>query len=105
MYYGKAVIGTGYSGNLDFMNPDNACLIDYTLVAVEQGEYPHPHGQLWAEPDIGQAADARRRLAEDGALRARLGARAAAYMRTHHSFAAIGARYRRRLARLGFLAS
>jgi len=101
MYYGKAVIGTGYSGNVDFMNPDNALLIDYTLVPVKPGEYPHSDGQLWAEPDIDQAAAAMRALTNDRTLRETLGRRAAQYMRAHHSFAAIGARYRRRLRQLG----
>jgi glycosyltransferase involved in cell wall biosynthesis len=103
MYYGKPVIGTGYSGNLDFMNPDNACLVDYLLVPVQPGEYPHPEGQLWADPDVEQAASYMRAIRNDAALRQRLGARAAEFMRAHHSFAATGARYRRRLARLGFV--
>jgi glycosyltransferase involved in cell wall biosynthesis len=103
MYYGKPVIGTGYSGNLDFMNPDNACLVDYLLVPVREGEYPHAEGQFWADPDVEQAASHMRAIAGDGATRQRIGTRAAEYMRAHHSFAAVGARYRRRLARLGFL--
>ena len=103
MYYGKPVIGTGYSGNLDFMHPDNACLVDYLLVPVKPGEYPHADGQLWADPDIEQAASYMRAIRDDAALRQRRGARAAEYMRAQHSFAATGARYRRRLARLGFV--
>ena len=97
MFYGKPVIGTAYSGNLDYMNPDNACLVDATLVPVREGEYPFPDGQLWAEPDVEQAANYMRRLVAEPAWSSQLGARAAAYMRTHHSFAAIGGRYRRRL--------
>jgi glycosyltransferase involved in cell wall biosynthesis len=103
MHYGKPVIGTGYSGNVDYMHPDNACLVDYVLVPVRPGEYPHAEGQHWADPDVEQAASYMRALARDPGLRQRLGARAADYMRAHHSFAAAGARYRRRLARLGFL--
>jgi glycosyltransferase involved in cell wall biosynthesis len=103
MHYGKPVIGTGYSGNLDYMNPDNACLVDYVLVPVAEGEYPHAEGQLWADPDVEQAAWYMRRIADDASLRQRLGARAAQYMHAHHSFAAVGAHYRRRLAKLGFV--
>ncbi len=103
MYYGKPVIGTAYSGNLDYMNPDNACLVDAVLVPVKEGEYPFAQGQLWADPDVEHAAHHMRRLVADRAWGAELGARAARYMRAHHSFAAVGARYRARLARLGFV--
>jgi glycosyltransferase involved in cell wall biosynthesis len=41
MLLGKPVIATGYSGNMDFMRPDNSCLIDYSLVDVKVAEYPH----------------------------------------------------------------
>ena len=34
--YGKPVIVTGYSGNLDFTNESNACMVDYTLVPVKE---------------------------------------------------------------------
>jgi glycosyltransferase involved in cell wall biosynthesis len=105
MYFGKPVIGTAYSGNLDYMNPDNACLVDALLVPVREGEYPFPEGQLWADPDIDQAAHYMRRLVDEPAWARAIGARAAAYMRTQHGFAAIGARYRRRLEQLGFVSS
>jgi len=100
MFHGKPVIGTAYSGNLDYMNPDNACLVDAVLVDVREGEYPFAAGQKWAEPDVGQAADYMRRLVRDRAWAERLGSRAREYMRAHHSFAAIGARYRRRVMEL-----
>ena len=104
MFYGKPAIGTAYSGNLDYMNPDNSCLVDAMLVPVVEGEYPFPDGQLWADADVDQAAEHMRRLVADPGLAAAIGARATAYMRAQHGFAAIGARYRRRLAQLGFVA-
>lgn len=104
MFHGKPVIGTAYSGNLDYMNPDNACLVDAVLVDVREGEYPFAAGQKWAEPDIAQAADYMRRLVADRAWGARLGARARESMRAHHSFAAIGARYRRRVMEIQAMA-
>lgn len=105
MYFGKPVIGTAYSGNLDYMNPDNSCLVDAVLVPVREGEYPFPDGQLWADADVEQAADHMQRLVGEPSHAAAIGARAAAYMRAQHGFAAIGARYRRRLAQLGFVAA
>ncbi|MFO1413384.1 MAG: glycosyltransferase family 4 protein [Burkholderiales bacterium] len=101
MYCGKPVIATGYSGNMDFTHEDNSLLVDYTLVPVREGEYPFPEGQIWAEPDTAQAAEHMQRLVADRALGGRIGARAADYIRTHHSFRAIGERYHRRLLKIG----
>ncbi|HPF57799.1 MAG TPA: glycosyltransferase [Candidatus Competibacteraceae bacterium] len=103
MYFGKPVIATGYSGNLDFMNEANSCLVDCTLIPVGADAYPHGAGQRWAEPDVEQAAWYLRRLVADAAYTADLGQRAAHYIRTYHSFAAAGARHRRRLEQLGLL--
>ncbi|MEN5274433.1 glycosyltransferase [Stenotrophomonas lactitubi] len=55
MRLGKPVIATGWSGNMDFMNAGNSLLVDYTLVPVKTGEYPHAEGQVWAEPDVRHA--------------------------------------------------
>jgi hypothetical protein len=40
MALGKTVVATGYSGNLQFMTPENSLLVDYDLVGVrhEDGE-------------------------------------------------------------------
>lgn len=103
MYRAKPVIATGYSGNLDFMNADNSCLIDHRLVAVGRQRYPEGAGQIWAEADVGMASAAMRRLVEDPAMARELGTAGARFIRRHHSYAAIGARYRRRLEQLGLL--
>jgi glycosyltransferase involved in cell wall biosynthesis len=50
MYYSKPVIATGYSGNMDFTTPENAFLIDYDLVAVQQDTGAYKAGYVWAEP-------------------------------------------------------
>ena len=63
----KPVIVTGYSGNMDFTNPQNACLVDYQLVDVGPDEYPHAAGQRWADPDLEQAAEYMRRVVRDPA--------------------------------------
>jgi glycosyltransferase involved in cell wall biosynthesis len=55
MVLGKPVIATAYSGNMDFMNKANSFLVDYSLIDVREGEYPHSEGQKWAEPDVKQA--------------------------------------------------
>ncbi len=80
MLAGKAVVGTGWSGNLDFMDRDCARLVDYDLVAVEdsQGLYAGGH---WAEPDVEDAARQLARLMQFPDERSALGAAAAAAIR------------------------
>lgn len=97
MYFGKPVIATAYSGNLDFMTPETACLVDYRLVPVKPGEYPCGEGQSWAEPSIEQAAEHMARLVDDPAASRRLGARASAWIRRTCSPLALGLSYRDRL--------
>lgn len=77
MYLGKPVIGTAWSGNMEFMNQDNACLVDYALVPVEEGEYPFWQDQHWAEADLDQAAAFMRRVSEDREWARAMGSRAA----------------------------
>ena len=75
MAIGKPVIATGWSGNMEFMDGDCAALVGYTLVPVKEGQYPGGQGQRWADPDIQQAADWMRRLADDSGMAAQLGRR------------------------------
>lgn len=72
MLLGKPVIATGYSGNLDFTQTGTAALVDYRPRRVAAGEYPFAERLVWAEPDIGHAADWMHRMAGDVALRDRL---------------------------------
>ncbi len=76
MLLGRPVVATGWSGNLDFMDADSAALVPCRLVPARdpRGVFEAP-GAVWAEPDIGAAAAWLRRLADDPALRAELGAR------------------------------
>jgi len=81
MGIGKPVIGTGYSGNLDFMDVTNSCLVGYRLCPITADDHAHnpgaaplyPEGTLWAQPDIDQAVEWMRILAADQRLRDRIG--------------------------------
>lgn len=57
MLLGKHVIGTNWSGNLDFMNNKNSNLIDYKLIEISEDAGPYKKGNLWADADINDAAD------------------------------------------------
>lgn len=78
MALGKPVIATGWSGNMDFMSAENSLLIDYVLVPVQAGDYPHSHGARWAEPNHSAAAAAMLRLVDQPDLARSLGAKASA---------------------------
>jgi glycosyltransferase involved in cell wall biosynthesis len=74
MFLERAVIATGWSGNMDFMDADSARLVGYRLVPARdpRGVFEAP-GAMWAEPDLGDAVAALRRLADDAQARAALG--------------------------------
>lgn len=97
MFLGKPVIATDYSGNLDFMNETNSCLVRYNLINVEEGQYPYAKGQVWAEPDIDHAVHYILKLLDDREYGRRLGAIASRHIRTYFSYKAIGLRYKNRL--------
>lgn len=90
MYLGKPVIATAYSGNMEFMNHENSCLVPYQLIAVKLDEYPNADGQVWADPDVDAAAQEMKKVFEDPSFAASIGNNAAEYMREHHSFAVAG---------------
>ena len=97
MLLGKPVIGTGYSGNMDFMNADNSCVVDFEMVPVPMDAYPYWDGQEWADPDIGQAADYMKRLYVDQAYREQIARRGQEQIRSGHSSAVVGAMMKGRL--------
>lgn len=78
MAIGKPVIATGWSGNMDFMDHENSCLVDSRLVDIRAGEYLHGEGQQWADPDVAHAARHMRRLFSDPEHARSVGQRAAA---------------------------
>ena len=85
MYLGKPVIGTGYSGNLQFMNESNSCLVNYRLVDIPPGAYPHADGQQWAEPDVDHAAQSMQKIARDSVFREQIATRGQEFVRSQMS--------------------
>ncbi|GEM_PF-1402454 len=56
MSFGKPVIATNYSGNVDFMTRENSFPISYTLVPLKEDYDGYTKGNVWAEPDEEEAA-------------------------------------------------
>ena len=71
MAHGLPVVATGWSGNLDFMDATDSCLVPYKLVRVQDASMIYG-SSVWAEPDLDAAAQALRRLADDPEHYARL---------------------------------
>ena len=83
------VVATGWSGNVDFMTPDDSGLVGYRLVPVDdpQGTYTVP-GAEWAEPNSAEAAAWLTRLHDEPEFRRALGIRARSAAMEKLSFAA-----------------
>lgn len=89
MLLGKPVIATAWSGNMEFMDPSNSCLIGYRLVSVGPHEYPSWQGQRWAEADIHEAAIWMRKLADQPGLAEEIGSAARSSVSKTLSFPSI----------------
>ena len=97
MYLGKPVIATNWSGNTDFMTPENSCPVDYQLIPVKPG-LPHYHaGQVWAEADVAQAAGFMKRLTGDDFYYNKISEKARATILQNFSPQKIGDMMNRRL--------
>ena len=78
MAAGVAVIATDWSGNIDFMTPENSRLIKSSLIPVSdpEGGYSivkRDPMQVWADPHIFEAVTDIRQLTDQPALRRALG--------------------------------
>ena len=75
----KPVITTAYSGSMDFVSGENACLIPYSMIPAVSPFNPQLQRDklgfdpFWADPDIDAAARCMRRLADDRGYRNSLG--------------------------------
>jgi glycosyltransferase involved in cell wall biosynthesis len=100
MLLGKPTIATGYSGNMDFMTEANSLLVDYRIVELGKVYPPYTADQHWAEPSVDHAASLMRRLYDDRAFAAELGATGAADLRDRLNYAVTGKRIADRLAEI-----
>lgn len=80
MWYGRALVVTGWSGVTEFVDNTCAKLVDYTLVPVDGGEGIYVSG-VWAEPCLEDAAAKLAALIDDGLARETLGSLARARAR------------------------
>jgi glycosyltransferase involved in cell wall biosynthesis len=100
MAIGKPVIGTGYSGNLDFMNERNSYLVEYELGRVGPDCEIYPPEGSWAKPSVEHAAELMRQVVERPQEAAEIGARALEDVAGQLSPRATGEAMHRRLQEL-----
>jgi glycosyltransferase involved in cell wall biosynthesis len=100
MLLGKPVIGTGYSGNVDFMTPTNSLLVEYQRVPITSEVQFYGKGNIWAEPSVAHAAQCVRWVYEHQEEARLLGLRARDEMKSLLSFEASGKRMAERLREL-----
>jgi glycosyltransferase involved in cell wall biosynthesis len=100
MLMGKPVVATGYSGNCDFMTPQNSRLVDYQRVPITQNLPFYRKGCLWAEPSIEQAASWMRWAFDHRDEARELGAKAKVEVTERLSLQAAGERMAQRLHEL-----
>lgn len=98
MYFGKPVIATAYSGNLDFMTAENSFLVPYSMVEIGPDAAPYPPSKEWAQPDLDRAAELMREVFENPEMAAWRGSRAAEDIRRTNSPDAAGEVIKSRIA-------
>lgn len=90
MSLGKPAIITNWSGNTDYMTPDNCVAIDYELVKLGKNYGPYSADQYWAEPDLDQAQHWMRKLAQEPELAKEIGRRGQQTINSEFSPQAVG---------------
>lgn len=66
MSLGTVCVSTKYSGNLQFMNDDNSCLVKYKMIEVDTTtQSVYEKGNKWADADIKDASKYIKKLFKD----------------------------------------
>ena len=103
MLYGKPVVATGYSGNVDFMSDADSYLVPYRIITIKETHGPYRAGYHWADPDVDSAADMMRSIEGNREASGEIGRKAQAKVRELLHPNKIGASVRARLEELGLV--
>lgn len=101
MALGKPVIATGYSGNMEFMNPEVSFPVAYKLIPLREAEYPHWESQVWADADVEMAVHHMIGLIDEPEAGRVLGKKARLHIQKNFCYSTIGRNYRERLEKIG----
>lgn len=97
MYFGKPVIATNWSGNIDFMNNDIACMVDYKLMPIGKDMGPYKAHQVWAEANYRQAGEYMKKLYEEKEYYKQISVKAQKFIRQNYSSEKCAERMKKRL--------
>lgn len=65
MILGTPTIATNWSSNTEFMTKETACMVGYKMVKINKTVGAYKEGNVWAEPNIDEAAEFIVRLYKD----------------------------------------
>lgn len=97
MFYGKPVISTGYSSNIEFMNVNNSFLVQYELKEMPESGGPYAKGSICAAADVDHAAYLMEYIYQNYEEAKEVGAQAARDIRSLLAPQVIGNKIRKRL--------
>ena len=100
MNFGKAVIGTNFSGSTDFLSEQTGFPVSYELRPVQPDEYVWTEGQSWAEPNHQRAVELLKLIFENPQLRTKKGDNARAFVRRRYGKEAVCATIEARIAEI-----
>ncbi|WP_114822237.1 glycosyltransferase [Chryseobacterium sp. KLBC 52] len=66
MYFGKPVIATEYSGNLEFMNSENSFLVQAEKVSYGSDDLNYDSNTVWSEPSLEKASEYLKKVYQGG---------------------------------------
>ncbi|MGL6280810.1 MAG: methyltransferase domain-containing protein, partial [Microcoleaceae cyanobacterium] len=82
MFYGKPVIATGYSSNIEFMNVANSFLVKYDLVEIDGNYGPYKKGDIWADAKVDHCSELMQYVVNNYESAKKIGDQAAEDMKT-----------------------
>ena len=100
MTLGRPVIGTGYSGNLDFLSDANSFIVPGVRTKVGDGAEGYSREAMWMEPNVTEAANYMRYVYENQAEAAQKGLRGQADILSTFDVASCGAIMKGRLEQI-----
>jgi glycosyltransferase involved in cell wall biosynthesis len=100
MNFGKAVIGTNFSGSTDFLSEQTGFPVPYELRLVQPNEYVWTEGQSWAEPNHQKAIELLKFVFENPQIGLNKGDNARTFVRQRYGKDAVGATMEARIAKI-----
>jgi glycosyltransferase involved in cell wall biosynthesis len=102
MAWGRPVIVSEYSGNMQFNNANNAFLVPCGRAKIPSKRTSpyYPAGQIWGDPDLAKAAEYMRFVLDNPAQAGLVGARAAIDIATKYTPEVSGAKMRAALSEI-----